>query len=75
MPCRITVNAHGAYRIEGEFELVDTEGQAYGLGGRKSIALCRCGGSRNKPFCDGTHGACGFRDVPEARELPPRPGG
>jgi CDGSH-type Zn-finger protein len=28
----------------------------------KGVALCRCGGSQNKPFCDGTHGSNGFRD-------------
>jgi CDGSH-type Zn-finger protein len=72
---KVTVNAHGAIRIEGDFELVDAEGAAYDLGGRTSIALCRCGGSKNTPFCDGAHGMCGFRDIPVARVLPPRPVG
>ncbi|HXE58878.1 MAG TPA: CDGSH iron-sulfur domain-containing protein [Gemmatimonadales bacterium] len=60
--CRITVNPHGALRIEGDFELVDERGRVYGLGGRTSVALCRCGASRRKPFCDGRHNTCGFRD-------------
>lgn len=32
----------------------------------RGVALCRCGGSRNKPFCDGTHGAIGFTDRSES---------
>lgn len=32
----------------------------------RGVALCRCGGSANKPFCDGTHGKNGFRDRNEA---------
>ena len=61
-PCKITVNANGAYRAEGDFELIDEDGQRYGLGARRSIALCRCGGSRDKPFCDGSHNTVRFRD-------------
>ncbi|MCI0410474.1 MAG: CDGSH iron-sulfur domain-containing protein [Acidobacteria bacterium] len=70
--CRITVNPHGPYRIEGDFEIVDREGNRYGLGGRQIVSLCRCGESRNRPFCDGSHGSCGFRDEAVARDLPPR---
>ena len=32
----------------------------------RGVALCRCGGSKNKPFCDGTHGTLGFRDTNSA---------
>jgi len=74
MPARVVVNPNGPIRIEGAFELVDAEGTAFGLGGRPMIALCRCGHSANKPFCDGSHAREGFRDAAPARDLPPRPG-
>lgn len=52
---KITVNNNGSLRIEGDFEIVDKEGNAYGLGGRTLVSICRCGLSQNKPFCDGAH--------------------
>ena len=68
---KITVNHNGSLRIEGDFEIVDPEGKAFGLAGRTIIGLCRCGHSANKPFCDGSHKACSFADTVVARELPP----
>jgi CDGSH-type Zn-finger protein len=59
--CRIVVNSNGALRLEGDFVLLDSAGTSYGLGGRPSIALCRCGGSKDRPFCDGRHEVVGFR--------------
>jgi CDGSH-type Zn-finger protein len=71
---RITVMNNGSIRVEGDFELVDQSGQAYGLAGRERISLCRCGQSAKKPFCDGAHKTCGFASVVEAHELaPPAP--
>jgi CDGSH-type Zn-finger protein len=52
---KITINTNGSIRVEGEFEIVDKAGNMYDLGGRQSIGLCRCGLSKNKPFCDGSH--------------------
>lgn len=52
---KITVNNNGSIRVEGDFEIVDKEGNAYGLAGREVISICRCGLSSNKPFCDGSH--------------------
>ncbi len=67
---KITINNNGSIRIEGDFEILDPQGQAFGLGGRTVIGLCRCGLSQNKPFCDGSH-RNGFSDPVTARELPP----
>ena len=71
MPSKVTVFSNGPIRIEGEFEIVDPAGTAFGLAGRTAIGLCRCGHSANKPFCDGAHKTCGFTDAVVARELPP----
>ena len=71
MATKITVRNDGPLRVEGEVELVDMEGKPYGLAGRQSIALCRCGHSQIKPFCDGSHKTNGFQDKQQARDLPP----
>jgi CDGSH-type Zn-finger protein len=56
MAIKLTVLSNGSLRVEGEdFELVDAQGQPYGLGGRQRISICRCGLSAQKPFCDGSH--------------------
>jgi CDGSH-type Zn-finger protein len=52
---KITVNDNGSLRIEGDFEIVDKRGAPYDLAGRDVISVCRCGLSKNKPFCDGSH--------------------
>jgi CDGSH-type Zn-finger protein len=52
---KITVNPNGSLRVEGDFEIVDLNGNQYGLKGRTVVSLCRCGQSNNKPFCDGSH--------------------
>jgi len=71
MPSKVTVFSNGPIRIEGEFEIVDPNGNVFGLAGRTTIGLCRCGHSANKPFCDGAHKTSGFTDAVVARELPP----
>ena len=69
---KVTVNSNGSIRIEGDFEIVDPQGTAFGLAGRTTISLCRCGHSANKPFCDGAHRTSGFTDTVAAREFPSR---
>lgn len=71
MATKITVNNNGPLRVEGDFQICDPQGNAFGLAGRTVISLCRCGHSANKPFCDGAHNAAGFQDQQVARELPP----
>ncbi len=68
---RLTVNNHGSLRITGEFTLCDAQGQAFDLGGRTAISLCRCGHSERKPFCDGSHRRVGFQSEVKAVSLPP----
>jgi len=71
---KITVNSNGPLKVEGDFEIVDPQGQTFGLAGRTVISLCRCGHSANKPFCDGSHKTTGFTDNVVARDLPaPKP--
>jgi CDGSH-type Zn-finger protein/truncated hemoglobin YjbI len=53
-PARIEVTEHGPYRVSGEVAIYDAQGELLREGG--VWHLCRCGGSRNKPFCDITHG-------------------
>lgn len=47
---KITVNSNGSIRVEGDFEILDPQGRPFGLAGRTTIGLCRCGHSNNKPF-------------------------
>jgi CDGSH-type Zn-finger protein len=63
----ITVRENGPYRVEGPFRLVDSEGKEYDLSSRgERVALCRCGGSTTKPFCDSTHSRIGFQGAERA---------
>jgi CDGSH-type Zn-finger protein len=71
MATKITVKPNGSLRVEGEFEIYDGNGQRFDLSGRTSISLCRCGQSKDKPFCDSSHRTCGWESVVTARVLPP----
>ena len=58
---KITVRQNGPYRVDGEdVTLVDWNGNEYQIA-KRPFALCRCGGSATKPFCDGTHRTIGFQ--------------
>ena len=68
---KVTVRDNGPLLVTGEFELLDAGGQPYGLAGRTTLALCRCGHSEDKPFCDGSHKKINFQSATQAHELPP----
>ena len=61
---------NGPYIVSGEVELIDVDGNKFPV--EKRMALCRCGASTEKPFCDGTHSKIGFKAaekaVPESKE-------
>ena len=56
---RIRMRPNGPFVVEGPFELVDSQGDKFEISADKpAVALCRCGLSKNRPFCDGTHKGC-----------------
>jgi CDGSH-type Zn-finger protein len=58
----IKARRNGPYKVTGPVRLIDADGNEYDLCGEgETIALCRCGGSTTKPFCDGTHSKIGFQ--------------
>lgn len=68
---KLIINDNGCIKIEGEFEIADNKGNIYDLGGRTTLGLCRCGLSKNKPFCDGAHKGQ-FEHEAKAFALPPK---
>ena len=71
MATKLTVKNNGSLVVNGDFELVDAAGNNYDLAGRETISICRCGLSKNKPFCDGAHNAH-FEHQAVAFALPPK---
>jgi len=51
---------NGPLIVEGSVDLFDTDGNKI-TSEKPRLALCRCGASSNKPFCDGTHSVIGFQ--------------
>jgi CDGSH-type Zn-finger protein len=64
------VKNNGSFKVEGDFDLYDMNGNRYDLLGRTAISLCRCGASKNMPFCDSAHKECGFKSEVVARVVP-----
>ncbi len=56
---KIQVKANGPLRITGTVDFLDAEGNI--IKTETNFSLCRCGHSKNKPFCDGSHKEAGFQ--------------
>ncbi|MGM8216372.1 CDGSH iron-sulfur domain-containing protein [Bacillaceae bacterium W0354] len=61
----IQVRDDGSILVKGDVTLLDAEGEAYET--KPAFSLCRCGHSKNKPFCDGTHKQIEFKDKSRAK--------
>jgi CDGSH-type Zn-finger protein len=68
-PVTITPYPDGPYLVRGEFVVQDQHGNELPLQ-RRTIALCRCGKSRMRPLCDGTHKLIGFQAPSSLEEWP-----
>jgi CDGSH-type Zn-finger protein len=71
MSTTITPYEDGPLIVRGDFELRTPDGRAIDPG-RGTIALCRCGKSAIKPFCDGTHKAIQFKAGTDRESPAPR---
>jgi CDGSH-type Zn-finger protein len=56
----------GPLKVQGPFDLFDQDGSPIAVPAGRAVFLCRCGGSTNKPFCDGTHSRIGFQGARRA---------
>ena len=65
----ITPYRNGPYLVRGPIRLLDQDGNEVELS-RRTIALCRCGKSRTRPFCDGTHKLIGFESESAPSDSP-----
>lgn len=66
-PLLIRCRENGPLVIQGPVKVVDHQGNEFSIpAGKDAIALCRCGTSKNKPFCDGSHRTCSFQSAETA---------
>ena len=56
----IRCRENGPFIVAGNVTLTDHEGNPYDTSDRENIALCRCGATKKRPFCDGTHRETGW---------------
>ena len=62
---RISAYDDGPFLVTGPVTILDAEGRRFPVR-RGTVALCRCGASAGKPFCDGRHSKIGFRTAEKA---------
>lgn len=63
----IRMRPNGPFVVEGPATFIDSDGNKFATNPDKPVvALCRCGESKNRPFCDGAHKACGFESDEKA---------
>lgn len=62
---KITAYENGPFLVTGAVSITDSDGNEYEKA-QETVALCRCGASTNKPFCDGTHSKVGFEAAERA---------
>jgi CDGSH-type Zn-finger protein len=66
--CSISPKDDGPLLVTGPVKLVDRDGNEYEVDTR-NLALCRCGASEDKPFCDGSHKDIRFQAVNRATDI------
>ncbi len=59
-PATVKAVRNGPLQVKGTFRLLDPNGEEYDLEGQRIVLLCRCGNSKNQPFCDSSHTRNGF---------------
>ena len=62
----IKVRDDGPYKVTGPVRIVDADGGVFEVEEGRPVALCRCGQSKTKPFCDATHKEAGFESCVRA---------
>jgi CDGSH iron-sulfur domain-containing protein 3 len=62
----IKVRDNGPYKVTGQVRIVDPDGGVFEVEEDRPVALCRCGRSQTKPFCDRSHRETGFESCERA---------
>ena len=74
MAINILIKKTGPYVLSGDLsqvEIADADGKKVDISGKQAVALCRCGASTNKPFCDGSHKGKDFDQPQPSRDVAP----